>query len=61
MTMAQRTASTGTVEDCNESVTSGFHQPAVMFLNGWLDEIAFDPLNARVSSVFVELHEAAVA
>ncbi len=51
----------GAVENRNKAVAGGFDQPAVVFGDAGLEEIALDPLDAVVRSFFVELHQAAVA
>jgi hypothetical protein len=50
-----------TVENRNKSVTSGFDEPSVMPDNARLDEVALKPLDAKMRSFLIDLHEAAVA
>ena len=51
----------GTVENGDEAVTGGFHQPPVMLPDRRLDEFALKPLDACMCAFLIELHEAAVA
>src|SRR5437879_3958626 len=51
----------GAVENGNKSVTRGFDQPSVMPHNARLNEVTLDPLHAKMRSLFLHLHEAAVA
>src|SRR3974377_785666 len=49
------------VKNCNEAVTRRFDEPSIVFCDAGLDEVALDSLDARVRTLFIQLHEAAVA
>ena len=51
----------GTIENSKKSIAGGFDEFAVVFRDAGLDEVTLDPLHAPVRSLFVDLHEAAVA
>src|SRR4051812_18791778 len=50
----------GTVKDRDEAVARRFDQLAVMFCDARFDKIAFDPLDAAVRPLLIDLHQAAV-
>src|SRR5882757_7471615 len=51
----------GTVEDRKKAVAGGFNQPPMVLCDAGLNEFALDPLDAIVRSLFIDLHEPAVA
>src|SRR5882757_2276539 len=51
----------GTVENGEKAVTGGFDELAVVPHDAGLDEVALDPFHTAVRSLFIDLHEAAVA
>ena len=51
----------GTIENRDKPVARGFNKLAVMFDDAGFDEVALDPLDARVRPFLVDLHQAAVA
>jgi len=51
----------GTVENRDEAVACGFDELPVVLDDAGFDEITLDPLDARVRSLFIDLHQPAVA
>src|SRR4029077_5585702 len=51
----------GTVENRDKAVARCFDEFSVVFDDAGLDELALDPLDAVVRSLFIDLHQAAIA
>src|SRR5262249_34870974 len=43
------------------TVTSRFDEPSIVFCNAGLNKVALDSLDARMRTLFIQFHEAAVA